>query len=223
MTRSNDWSPTQRIALFGGTFDPIHIGHLAVAAAAARRFRLERVYFIPAAHPPHKSPAELTPFAHRYAMVALACANRPRFVPSLAESDPKRISYTIDTVEHFRQQMGPPTHRVLLLMGADAFLQIQSWKRWRDLLGSCDFIVAYRPGFPLERIASVIPTELLHSTHARSASRIPLRGGTIHLLATVASPVSATEIRQRCRAGRSLRGLVPPAVADYIVKQALYR
>jgi nicotinate-nucleotide adenylyltransferase len=210
VTRSNKYRDSPAIALFGGAFNPIHNGHLAVARAAVRRFRLATVYFIPTARPPHRPPETLALFAHRYAMVALACAGQPRFVPSLAEADPNQISYTIETVERFQRQLGGRV-RLFLLLGADAFLQFRTWRRWQDLLSICECIVAHRPGFPLEKIREVVPAD------ASSLS------GRIHLLPTVASPISATTIRQYCAAGRPLRGLVPPAVADYLRKQALYR
>jgi nicotinate-nucleotide adenylyltransferase len=210
VNRSSDRVRPPAIALFGGAFNPIHNGHLAVAAAAVRRFRLATVYFIPAARPPHRPPEELAPFAHRYAMVALACAGRPRFVPSLAEADPNRISYTIETVERFQRQFDGRA-RLFLLLGADAFLQIRTWRRWQDLLSACECIVAYRPGFPLEKIREIVP----------EGSAGP--AGRVHPLPTVASPISATAIRQRCAAGRPLRGLVPASVAEYLRKQALYR
>lgn len=216
----------QSIALFGGSFDPIHAGHLAVARAAQRRFHLDRIHFIPSGRPPHKRKGELAPFAHRYAMVALACAENSRFIASLAEAGARitghRVSYSVDTVRHFRRQLRHRDDRLYFLLGADAFLQIPTWKNYKALLEACDFIVASRPGFRLETLRRVIPPELLARAPAGRRT-IRLRHSAVRLLDGVRSHVSATEIRRRCRRGLSLRGLVPARVEEYISKQALYQ
>jgi nicotinate-nucleotide adenylyltransferase len=218
----------RRIALFGGTFDPIHVGHVAVAQAAKRRFRFDAVYFIPVAHPPHKSPSEMLPFAHRFAMVALACAGHSRFVPSLAEAGSNgmgsRICYSVDTVRRFQRDFHRPEDRLYFLMGADSFLDLAAWKDYEVLLGLCDFVVASRPGFSSDALRQVIPPRLLDDGSRESPDRhaIRLRRTTVHLLDTVASRVSATAVRQRLDRGQTVRGLVPPGVEEYITKQALY-
>ncbi|HEV2386714.1 MAG TPA: nicotinate-nucleotide adenylyltransferase [Candidatus Acidoferrales bacterium] len=213
------------IALFGGAFDPIHMGHLAVARVACRQFHLDSVHFIPSGRPPHKTEAALSPFEHRYAMVALACAGHRRFVPSLAEADisgPGRFFYTIDTVRRYQRQRANKQTALYFITGADAFLQISTWKEYRALLETCDFIVAHRPGFRLDALAEVIPPDLLAGRPPRGGD-IALRRTTVHLLRAVSSGVSSTEIRRRCRQGRAIRGLVAPPVGEYIDKQALYR
>lgn len=219
----------RRIALFGGTFDPIHLGHLAVARAAMRHFHFDQIFFIPSAHPPHKPSRELLPFAHRFAMVALTCADDPRLVPSLAEGDvngARRVCYSVDTVRRFQGQFRKPGDRIYFLLGADSFLGIATWKNYETLLGLCDFVVAHRPGFPSEALRRVIPPRLLAQTpaHGKAAvsGAIVLRNTTVYLLDTVDSNVSATSVRQRLDRGRSIHGLVPPRVEDYIKKQALY-
>jgi nicotinate-nucleotide adenylyltransferase len=220
----------RRIALFGGTFDPIHSGHVAVAHAAERRFHLDCVYFIPSSRPPHKATAELCAYEHRFAMVALACSAHPRFVPSLAEASMNgasgQIFYSIDTVRHFRQEFNRPSDRIFFMMGADSFLDLHAWKDYDQLLQLCDFVVANRPGFRIERLREVIPPSLLSPSQAnekRDSRVIPLRDTAVYLLETVASHVSATDVRQRIEQGRPVRGLVPPRVEEYITKQALYR
>ncbi len=220
----------RRIALFGGTFDPIHSGHLAVARAAVRRFALDRVHFIPCARPPHKPASELAGFAHRFAMVALACDGYATFLPSLAEAETdgraSRVYYSVDTVRRFRRLLHAPGDRLFFLLGADSFLQIDSWHRYEQLLNLCDFIVAHRPGFPVESLRKVIPARLLGrpATPRWSGRRaIPLRRTTVHLLENVNSEVSATEVRHRAERGKSLRGLVPQSVEEYIKKDNLYR
>jgi len=220
----------RRIALFGGTFDPIHFGHVAVARAAERRFHLDCVYFIPSSRPPHKAASELCAYEHRFAMVALACSAHPRFVPSLAEASMNgasgRIFYSIDTVRHFRQEFNRPGDRIFFMMGADSFLDLHAWRDYDQLLQLCDFVVANRPGFRIERLREVIPPDLLAPSQAnpkRDSRVIPLRDTAVYLLETVASHVSATDVRQRIERGRPVRGLVPPRVEEYITKQALYR
>ncbi len=222
---------SRKIGLFGGSFDPIHVGHLAVAVAAQRRFHLDHVLFIPSGRPPHKVRHHLAAFPHRFAMVALACAGHLRFVPSLAEAGPElggqRVYYSIDTVRHFRHVFHRHGDHLYFILGADSFLKIPEWKEYEALLNSCDFIVASRPGFRSDVLRLVIPRELLDRPNASAASADPhtiaLRRTTVHLLESVASDVSATEVRRRRQCGQSIRGLVPPRVEEYIGKQALYR
>lgn len=219
----------RRIGLFGGTFDPIHLGHLAVAQAAERRFHLDQVIFIPVGHPPHKPASDLPPFVHRFGMVALACAGHPRFVTSLVESGyngaEPRVCYSVDTVRLFREQFSEPGDRLFFILGADSFLDLPAWKDYDTLLDLCDFIVASRPGFRTDTLRQVIPPRLLApaSTAAPDPLDIPMLHTTVHLLNSVKSRVSATEVRRRLEKGRSIRGLVPPKVEEYIMKQALYR
>lgn len=220
----------QAIALFGGSFDPIHSGHLAVARAAMKRFALDRVYFIPCGSPPHKQRRRLAAFPHRVAMAALACADRTEFVPSLAEAGEDMGGhekfYSVDTVRRFRHHFHSG-ERLYFIVGADQFLGIATWKDYETLLGSCDFIVANRPGFLIETLRLAIPTKLLGRKSARRTQAHPdaiaLRKTTVYPLTTVSSHVSATEIRRRIRQGKSINGLVPPRVEEYIEKQALYR
>jgi nicotinate-nucleotide adenylyltransferase len=221
----------RRIALFGGTFDPIHIGHLAVARAAERRFHLDEIHFIPTGRPPHKHRRGMAWYADRYAMVALACADHPRFIVSLAESGAdhsgRETCYSVDTVRHFKQKFHGTGAHLYFLLGADSFLYIPTWKDYETLLGLCDFIVASRPGFHLDALRLVIPPELFARPGSADAPLDPraiaLRRTTIYVLDTVSSHVSATEVRHRLDANKSIHGLVPPRVEEYITKQALYR
>ena len=228
-TRGARAAEGRHIALFGGTFDPIHSGHVAVARAAQRRFHLDCVFFIPSSRPPHKPSAELCAYEHRFAMVALACSEHPRFVPSLAEASVNGAShpvfYSIDTVRRFRQQFNRPGDRIYFIVGADSFLDLRAWKDYTELLQLCDFVVANRPGFRIGRLRQVIPPAILAPPAAKAARHshvIQLRDTAVYLLDTVASQVSATDVRQRAERGKSLHGLVPPSVEEYITKQALY-
>ena len=217
------------VALFGGTFDPIHAGHIAVAQAALRRFHLDAIHFIPSARPPHKTKMALTPFLHRYAMVALACADHATFVPSVAEAEmdgaTPRVFYTIDTVRRFRREH--PDDHLYFIVGADQFLELPTWKNYEALLDCCDFIIASRPGFKLDALRLVIPPEKLETDNMRenapNPNKIALRKSAIYMLTTVSSHVSSTEIRNRLDAEKNIHGLVPPRVEEYILGQALYR
>lgn len=217
MSRRAQSRQTQRIGLFGGTFDPIHNGHLAVARAARRRFRLDHIYFVPCGRPPHKDRLGLSDYLHRFVMVALACAGEPGFRPSPVEGGPdlrgRRRSYSIDTVRRLSRRYGPGA-RLYFLLGVDAFLYLPTWKKFRWLVQLCDFIVAARPGFAWSRARRVLPVV----ERARAGARQP-----VHFLPEVRVAVSATAIRRAARGGRGLRGQVPPAVADYIEKMGLYR
>ena len=216
----------RRIAIFGGTFDPIHIGHIAVARAAQRRFHLEEVHFITSGRPPHKPRLELTPFPHRYGMVVLACSENVHFLASLAEAGEDysglHTFYSIDTVRCFRRALRRPDDELFFILGADAFLHIPTWRNYEALLDSCNFIIASRPGFRLEALRLVIPPELFGREKPPDRRTIALRRTAVHLMDNVTSHVSATEIRRRRRHGQSIHGLVPVRVEDYILRQALY-
>jgi nicotinate-nucleotide adenylyltransferase len=212
------------IALFGGTFDPIHSGHLEAARAAARKFRLDRVLFIPTGNPPHKVRDHLTPFLQRYAMVALACANDARFIPSLLETPTPdgRPRYSIETVRKVRRTLRA-LDRLFFLIGVDAFLEFPQWRQYRRLLDLVNFIVVTRPGFDSDRIRSVLPADLLDSARAaRRQDAISLRRGTLYLLRGVNVSIASTEIRKAICAGQQITGLVPRLVEEYLWKEGLY-
>jgi nicotinate-nucleotide adenylyltransferase len=221
------------IGLFGGTFDPIHRGHLNVARAAARRFRLREVWFIPADIPPHKQRAPITSYFHRYSMVTLAVADETDFLPSLLEApEPeahmeRRPSYTIDTVRRVKAGLRRGD-RLYFLVGIDAFRDIAKWHKADELLRECEFIVAARPGYSLEDVASSLPKSLrltlkeLRTVGLDEALR--RRGVTLHLLPETHEDVSATQIRAAMRKrGGALKKLVPDTVADYIRREGLYK
>ncbi len=224
------------IALFGGTFDPIHRGHVIVARAAAAKFALKQVWFIPADIPPHKQKAPILPFYHRYAMVALALAGEKAFVPSLLEApDPatgdsrRKPSYSIDTVRGVKAMLGKNDH-LYFLIGMDAFKDIAKWYEAEALLGECDFIVAARPGYSLADVASSLPARLRPGAPVTKLFRkqkmegpLVLPGATLHMLPETHENVSATQIRAAVGRGGALKRLVPDAVAEYIHKEQLYR
>ena len=158
-------------------------------------------------------------------MVALACADHPGFLPSLAEAPASgaasHVFYTIDTVRRFRREH--PDDHLFFILGADQFLEIPTWKNYESLLDACDFIIASRPGFQLDALRLVIPPEKLGRTTSQDSDKIVLRKSTIHLLATVASHVSSTEVRERLEEKKGIHGLAPAPVVEYILGQALYR
>jgi nicotinate-nucleotide adenylyltransferase len=221
------------IALFGGSFDPIHSGHLVVARAADRRFNFDEMHFIPASRPPHKLKQHLAPFPHRFAMVALACTEHPHFVPSLAEAGEDfsgtQLHYSVDTVRYFRHVYHGNGDRIFFIIGADAFIDIPMWKEYETLLGLCDFIIANRPGIRAEALRLVIPPDLIARPGAKKENGHPsqviaeLQRTTIYLLENVANEVSATDVRRRANRGQSIHGLVSSRVEEYILKQGLYR
>jgi nicotinate-nucleotide adenylyltransferase len=213
------------IALFGGTFDPIHSGHMQAARAAARKFQLHKILFIPTGNPPHKVRDGLTAFPHRFAMIALACGKDRRFVPSLLESPTPdgRPHYSIDTVCAVRRLLRP-NDRLLFLIGVDAFLDLPHWKEYRRLLDLVNFIVVSRPGFDSAQIRTVAPRDLLRPPKGREAhDTIRLRHTTIQVLHGVDVPVASRDIREAIRAARPVTGLVPGLVEQYILKEGLYR
>jgi len=221
------------IALFGGTFDPIHRGHLNVARAAARRFRLREVWFVPADIPPHKQRAPVTSYFHRYSMVTLALANEPDFLPSLLEApEPeahmeRRPSYTIDTVRRVKEGLRRGD-RLYFLIGIDAFRDIATWHKAEELLRECEFIVAARPGYSLQDIASSLPKALRPTLKELRMSGLDAalrqRGIILHLLPETHEDISATQIRAAMKKrGGHLEKLVPGTVAEYIRKEGLYK
>ena len=218
-----------RIALFGGTFDPVHLGHLAAARAAADTFDLGRVYFVPADLPPHKQKRRLTDFQHRFAMLALATTDDPRFVPSLLEAHTGEPNYSIHTVRRLKGTL-KKSDKLYFLIGIDAFKDISTWYKPVELLSEVEFIVVSRPGFSLADVAGALPEPLRPNDrmlravrHQQAEGAIALDGATIHLLGNVREKVSSTQIR--AAAGKSVKQLsryVPRLVAEYIKKEHLY-
>ena len=200
-----------KIAIFGGTFDPIHLGHLKVAKAAVQRFKLDQILFTPSGCPPHKIRSPITPFNHRYSMVSLACTNNRRFIPSLLEAPRPggKSCYSVDTVGHVRRNLRS-NDNLYFLIGIDAFLDCRTWRNWQKLFKLVRFIVVSRPGF------GAIPSKETQGIELAG------KGTTLHYLDGISERVSARTIRKAAQGSRSITKWVPGAVAEYIRKQQLY-
>jgi nicotinate-nucleotide adenylyltransferase len=231
------------IGLFGGTFDPIHKGHLAIAAAARERCQLGRVYFVPTNVPPHRTAQPVASFFHRYAMTVLATEGEKAFVPSLLEAPGELVlqdkkgargsmasapNYSIDTIRKLKREL-KKTDRLFFLIGMDAFKDIAKWRASEALFSECEFIVASRPGYSLADVATALPEKLRPRTEvtkpfAKQPAKgdLVLPGVALHLLDDVNQNVSATAIRQAIAAKKPIRKFVPESVEEYIKKAGLY-
>jgi nicotinate-nucleotide adenylyltransferase len=235
------------IGLFGGTFDPIHRGHLALARAARERCNLSRILFVPANIPPHKQRQPLSAFPHRYAMIALATQEKD-FAPSVLEApeefeagaactekaraakpDPSKPNYTIDTVRRLKQSF-KKADKLFLLIGIDAFEDIAKWHQAEALFRECEFVVASRPGYSLADVANALPESLRPRQEVTrpfqkqaATGDLVLSGVSVHLLDKIYQPISSTTIREAAAAGKPLGKFVEPAVAEYIKKMGLYK
>lgn len=213
-----------RIGLFGGSFDPIHYGHLRIAEEFLETFALDELRFIPTASPPHR-PDRLSGADHRSAMLALAIANQPRFTVDNRELQRGATCYTFDTLTEIRAELAPADD-LAWLIGADSFLALARWHRWQDLLKLACMAVACRPGFDLESWQSRVPADLavevLPKIQTLTVPQHPVQG-TIALLPTTPLAISATAIRAKLAAGQSARYLAPDAVLEYAERHLLYR
>ena len=230
------------IGLFGGTFDPIHRGHTALAKAAQEQFRLGRIEFVTANVPPHKQKQPLSPFVHRHAMVALATANEKTWIPSLLEAPEELVgessgkkapgkppNYSIDTIRRLKASL-KKSDQLFFLIGIDAFRDIAKWHKAEDLFAECEFVVASRPGFSLADVANALPESIRPAAHVtkpfeKQAAKgdLVLPKATIRLLDSVHHAISATAVRQAVAGGKPLGKLIEPTVAEYIKKTGLYK
>jgi nicotinate-nucleotide adenylyltransferase len=187
-----------RIALFGGTFDPIHEAHLRIAREAGKQFHLDRVLLIPAARPPHKEGVTRTPYEHRFRMVEIACQREPLCQTSRLDEG-GASSYSISTIQRARAGLRP-NDQLYFLIGSDAFAEIRTWHRWREVINAVEFIVVSRPGAKFE----------------------PIEGARIHRLEGVDLDISSSEIRRKLAADEPVPELTP-GVREYIRRNGLYR
>lgn len=213
-----------KLGVFGGTFDPVHVGHLSAAEALARRFRFDRLLFVPANVPPHKTKRRIAHPCHRVAMLALATADRDGWTVSTAELDCEPPHYTVDTVArlHAWYPAAAPLH---FIMGADSFEELASWRDYLRLLESCHIIVTARPGHRLDadHLPEGVRRRIVDLRGAAPGEPEPADSSTrIYLTSDSIVDISSTAVREKARAGQPLHGLVPDAVAEYVRKQELY-
>lgn len=200
---------TLRLGVMGGTFDPVHFGHLVTAEEALVQFNLDRVVFMPTGRPARKSHRDVTPAEHRYLMVVLATASNPDFEVSRLEIERPGATFTVDTMTSLRELHGPSAE-LFFISGADAVREILTWKDADRFAGLCTFIAATRPGYDADIAAS--PKE-------QASGPLP----DVEYMAVPALAISSSDIRARVRDGRPIRYLLPESVVTYISKNGLYR
>lgn len=220
----------QRLGVYGGTFDPVHNGHLSVATALVENFALDQLLFVPAFVPPHKRGQQISAAHHRYAMLALATAYEARLLISTIELEAPTRPYTVETLGRLQAQYS--NAQLFFVMGMDSFRDVTSWREHERLLSEYSIIVAVRPGYRAPESADALSAA--HLAPHLQARVIDLRGGLrpsaeelaeAHVFITdyVAVDVSATGIRQLAGAGQSVESMTPPPVAAYIAKYQLYK
>jgi nicotinate-nucleotide adenylyltransferase len=203
-----------RIAILGGTFDPIHNGHLAAAQSVAETFQVDEVHFVPAFSPPHKQSRGITSPFHRFAMVALATISIDRFRPSTIEVDTFERRYTVETLEAMKNAY--PGAELLFIIGTDMYQEIETWKNFRRLFELAHLVIVNRPGFPFRE--DVAPFQILNEKQTVT----PPRDATVFYLPFVEQPISSTEIRDDRRKGAEVSRRLPPLVWSYIERNNLY-
>ena len=211
------------VGILGGTFNPIHFGHLRMAQELANGLGMDEVRFIPSANPPHKDSVTVSA-QHRATMVKLAISDNPLFTLDKRELERKGTSYTIDTLISLREQLGNDT-ALCLMMGSDAFIKLNTWHRWQELLDYAHIILVQRlsQGKPQEPLPDELQT-LLRDHYAEQVSDLhEEKAGLINMQAISAQEISATQIRELLKLGQSVRYLLPKEVIEYIQQQHLYQ
>lgn len=214
-----------RIAYFGGTFDPVHSGHIGFAKALVPTFELDRLYFLPAFHAPHKPDRLPTSGYHRYSMLAIATANEPELLVSTLELDKREKRYTIETLAELEQLH--PSDTLFFVMGADSWMDIRTWKNWEEVLLAVNHIVVSRPGFELtsDHVTERVQERIIDlRTNGNKLTEIIADAGQhIYITDAVRYDVSATELREDLSDGELERqDDIPAEVAKYIEKYELY-
>jgi nicotinate-nucleotide adenylyltransferase len=213
----------RRLGLFGGTFNPIHYGHLRSAEEVCEALALNRLWFIPAGHPPHKTAADITSFEVRLEMTRLAVGDHPVMSVSDLEGRRPGRSYSIETLQQIRQEMGP-SWELYFILGLDAILEIATWKDYQDLFTLSHFVVLDRPGYDRQRLGEVLTGEVhpqFRPLEAETGFQHP-SGHRVFFQKTTLMDISATCIRNLVRRGGSIRYLLPEAVRGYIISNKLY-
>ena len=217
--------PAPRIGLMGGTFNPVHLGHLRAAEEISEKLKLDQVYFMPTARPPHKSEGPLAGYRHRLEMLKLAVSDRPGFWTSDLENHLPQPSYTINTIKVFKKAWSPRT-AIFFLVGLDSFMTLPQWHSFRELLAETSFVVFARAGIPekfedmKEMLTENIDAKIRWSAKNETFSAPGLK--PIHFMPGGQLEISSTNLRQRLEFGASVRYLVPEPVRIYIEKHGLY-
>ena len=211
-----------RIGLFGGTFNPIHEGHLRGAEEIREAFGLQEVIFVPAAAPPHKGMRDVIGVHHRVEMVRLATLTNPSFRTSEVELKRPGKSYSIDTLRYFLEE--DPTSRLFFILGRDAFMEIETWKDFQGLFSLSNFIVMVRPGFHETPLGSQLPKALLPFFRYDQEGKVWIHasGHTLHFEEITFLDISSTKVRELIERGKSVRYLIPDEVEVYVQKHGLY-
>jgi nicotinate-nucleotide adenylyltransferase len=217
----------KRVALYGGTFDPVHLGHLEIARGVSELFEIQQVLFIPALIAPHKQTRVVTPAIHRYAMLALATQGDPRLFVSTFELEAPDRRYTVDTVAHFQSTFGDSSE-LIFIMGADSWSEITTWREWEKLLTMTNHIVVTRPGYDVnvENISKCLQDRIVDLRFAPDPKTIVqnVGGKGIFITDVVMKDISATEIRRAANEDRfaDLANQVPQPVIEYMKKYRIY-
>ena len=219
-----------RIGIFGGTFNPIHQGHLRIAGEVLEQLSLDRVIFMPSGEPPHKKDSDVVTPDHRLEMVRLAVRSHEKFEVSTLEVDRKGPSYSVDTVKELRSLLGRETE-LFFIVGIDAFLDVMTWKRPEELFSLCHFVVISRPGYRFSDLKGLPPLQGTPVSSLASLDRCEIRSlegplsprSRLFLQTVTPCDVSATELRQRIGQGEDLKNLLPEPIKLYILKKKLYR
>jgi nicotinate-nucleotide adenylyltransferase len=215
----------RRIGVYGGTFDPVHNGHLKVAEAVSKAFALDRMLFVPAFTPPHKRKRIISSPFHRWAMLALATEHSPTMFVSTVELEAPAQPYTIDTLGRLQAELQPV--QLFFVMGSDSFRDVTTWREYEEILSAYDVVVATRPGCQGfendEKLAPGLETRIVDLRDGGYPSKEDLKSPRIYLTDYATVDLSATGIREAVQQGRSIDDLVPPPVAAYIEKYQLYR
>jgi len=213
---------TRRIAIYGGSFDPFHLGHLVPMVRAQETFHFESVYFVPAGSPPHKDAAPLTPVTHRLAMVAMATLPYDNFYTSDDEVFAPQPTYSVETVRRFQARF--PDSTFYFILGSDSFSQIAGWELWEELVDSVHLVVLHRAHMWGEELESRVPEKLISRMRVvEPFEEVPdAKELTVYLLNHEPFPISGTSIRNRQSRGLPIRELVPHEVHSYIEKYGFY-
>jgi nicotinate-nucleotide adenylyltransferase len=221
-----------RVGILGGTFNPIHSGHLHIARRIQQLFSLSQMHFVVAAIPPHKPLDNLISFSHRYAMVSLAVAGIPSFIPSMIELEPEASPFSVDTMDKFAVRVAREKGILYFIAGGDSLMEVKSWRKSEELLTSYNFVFAVRPGTDLAHVQDALPKSALKRVQdfralgrteiRRKLAKADTKERMIYVVDVDAPDISATRIRNLASSGKSVSRMLPRPVNEYIRKLHLY-